>query len=144
MCAKMPYRCKECQNKVMCDYYRSRPQGFKSGNPVRDMEKAARWRERNPDKVRVIRRNARAKRMNAPGTCTEKQWLDKASYYFYKCKWCGKQLDRNTCTVDHIIPLSKGGTNWVSNLVPACRPCNSSKQAKDWKQWLMSLGVSIT
>ena len=30
-------------------------------------------------------------------------------------------------TVDHVVPLFKGGSNFEGNLVPACRPCNNSK-----------------
>lgn len=45
----------------------------------------------------------------------------------YKCQYCGsnKQL-----TVDHIIPLSKGGTNEIDNLITSCRYCNSKKHDK--------------
>jgi len=48
------------------------------------------------------------------------------------CGYCGK-----TCkpTLDHFIPLSRGGSNCLSNLVPACRECNSSKRANDPKEW---------
>ena len=36
---------------------------------------------------------------------------------------------------DHVIPISKGGTHVLSNLVPACRACNFSKRAKDAETW---------
>jgi len=35
-------------------------------------------------------------------------------------------------TVEHIIPLSKGGTNYIDNIVPACRFCNLSKNNRIW------------
>jgi 5-methylcytosine-specific restriction endonuclease McrA len=38
-------------------------------------------------------------------------------------------------TVDHVIPLSRGGTNFEGNLVPACRSCNSSKGTKFLIEW---------
>jgi 5-methylcytosine-specific restriction endonuclease McrA len=39
------------------------------------------------------------------------------------CHYCGGP---GGC-IDHVVPLSKGGTNDTSNLVPCCRPCNSRK-----------------
>lgn len=44
---------------------------------------------------------------------------------------CALQGDRCThwaTTWDHIVPISRGGTNSHDNLQPACRPCNSSKK----------------
>lgn len=54
------------------------------------------------------------------------------------CHWCGKRLTmrpnaRGALTVDHLIPLSRGGTHKRSNLVPACRDCNQQKGAHLWK-----------
>lgn len=40
------------------------------------------------------------------------------------CRWC--TTERST-TVDHVHPLSRGGTNHPLNLVGACEPCNSTK-----------------
>lgn len=39
---------------------------------------------------------------------------------------CGRAAD----SVDHVIPLVRGGTNYEGNLAPCCRPCNSSKHVK--------------
>ena len=38
-------------------------------------------------------------------------------------------------TVDHVVPLIRGGTNHRDNLVPCCRPCNSSKRDKLLNEW---------
>lgn len=43
------------------------------------------------------------------------------------CACCGKQLTERTMTVDHMIPLSRGGSNDISNLAPLCKPCNRIK-----------------
>lgn len=42
----------------------------------------------------------------------------------FKCKNCGIHTD---LTIDHIIPLSKGGTNEDDNLQVLCRSCNARK-----------------
>ena len=44
-----------------------------------------------------------------------------------KCGICGKPIKFSDMTIDHKIPLSKGGTNEFSNLQPACLICNMLK-----------------
>lgn len=53
----------------------------------------------------------------------------------YRCAYCGFRLK---LTLDHVVPVSKGGRDIESNLVPACQSCNSSKGAKDVDEWTMS------
>lgn len=43
------------------------------------------------------------------------------------CQWCGIRLGSDSATTDHIIPLSKGGTNEWKNLCLACVGCNTDK-----------------
>ena len=47
------------------------------------------------------------------------------------CTYCPNQ----PTTVDHVVPLALGGTNFEGNLVPACRPCNSSKSGLLLAEW---------
>ncbi len=44
-----------------------------------------------------------------------------------RCHWCRAPLDLEESTVDHLIPLSRGGANRDDNLVLACKPCNHSR-----------------
>ncbi len=46
----------------------------------------------------------------------------------YKCRSCGKTNRQTTLTVDHIIPLAKGGSNDMSNLQTLCENCNRRKK----------------
>lgn len=43
------------------------------------------------------------------------------------CHWCGGALTIEQGTVDHVIPLSKGGLNARNNYVLACQPCNNGR-----------------
>lgn len=57
------------------------------------------------------------------------------------CHYCGVAFDsldgaRNRATVDHKIPKSKGGTNALENLLPACNVCNSIKESHSY-QWML-------
>lgn len=47
----------------------------------------------------------------------------------HTCRYCGAQAPDVPLTVDHVIPVALGGTNDPSNLVTACRDCNSGKAA---------------
>lgn len=44
-----------------------------------------------------------------------------------RCCTCNKKLTDKTMTVEHIIPISRGGTNDIKNLIPLCGECNRMK-----------------
>ncbi|MEN9791425.1 MAG: hypothetical protein RLZZ63_1083 [Gemmatimonadota bacterium] len=44
-----------------------------------------------------------------------------------RCVYCGTGLGLEHATLDHVIPLSRGGTHHPGNLVAACQPCNQLK-----------------
>jgi 5-methylcytosine-specific restriction endonuclease McrA len=45
----------------------------------------------------------------------------------YVCQYCHTKLDKKDCTLDHVLPTSKGGKSTFENTVTACSPCNSNK-----------------
>ena len=47
----------------------------------------------------------------------------------FRCQYCGATAEQSRLEVDHIVPVSKGGTNDPDNLVTACHECNSGKRA---------------
>lgn len=51
------------------------------------------------------------------------------------CLYCGQQAK---ITIDHILPIARGGAHSIGNLAPACQPCNSSKGAKTITEWKMA------
>lgn len=55
---------------------------------------------------------------------TADQWATIKARYQQRCVYCAKKTD---LTMDHIIPLSKGGQHTMENILPACRSCNSRK-----------------
>jgi len=48
----------------------------------------------------------------------------------FTCKYCGRQSDEVKLVIDHIDPVSKGGTNDETNLITSCETCNQGKAAK--------------
>lgn len=63
----------------------------------------------------------------------QEQWDELLERTGYQCLCCGSQ-DRIEC--DHIVPVSKDGTNDIANLQPLCRSCNSSKGARHQMNYL--------
>lgn len=45
----------------------------------------------------------------------------------YTCQYCGTGVNKRTATLDHVLPVSKGGKSVFENSVTACSPCNSKK-----------------
>lgn len=60
-------------------------------------------------------------------TFTEEKRLRVYHNYGGKCAYCSKHLDVCFFTIDHVIPLAKGGTNEYANLALACLRCNQDK-----------------
>lgn len=59
---------------------------------------------------------------------------------FEECIYCGAT---ESLTFDHLIPTSEGGPDIISNQVPACQSCNSSKGARDVIEWYQERDTSI-
>jgi 5-methylcytosine-specific restriction endonuclease McrA len=64
--------------------------------------------------------------MQAVGCYTTQEWITLREQYDNRCLRCGRhqsELNR-VLEQDHVIPLSKGGTNWITNIQPLCHDCN--------------------
>lgn len=46
------------------------------------------------------------------------------------CHYCGRQVGAKALTMDHVVPLIRGGRSNKGNLVPACKDCNTEKKHK--------------
>ncbi len=58
------------------------------------------------------------------------------------CHYCGKQVPPKELTLDHVVPLVRGGHSTKGNCVPACKECNSKKQHMlpiEWDEYLNKL-----
>jgi 5-methylcytosine-specific restriction endonuclease McrA len=60
-----------------------------------------------------------------------------------RCHYCHRGISPRELTMDHIVPLSRGGTSSRSNVVPCCKGCNSRKKhllPVEWQAYLDELG----
>lgn len=125
--------------KLWTEYY----QANKDKLNARSRERYYFLKESKPDLLRKWNKNGRKKyrktsngslvhrldsqRRRSLGTINKKEWLEKLESFGGKCVNCGSS---EKITIDHIIPVSKGGTNDTNNLQPLCSHCNSSKGTK--------------
>lgn len=103
-------------------------------NPVRD--RVRRWQRSNPDRVaqhRIARQ--RLKRAAGADALTPRQWRQILALFDYRCAYCWRKLSRPT--LDHLTPLSRGGSHIASNAVPACSRCNHRKYNRTLLEYLL-------
>lgn len=148
------YKCKECQRAWNRQCYLKEPQKAKdkaaqwaARNPARrrairlDWDRchveqkriyARRWRsEINPERSRVLNLLG-AHRRRISGRVTAQQWRLLVQLARGCCVYCGKL---SKLTLDHLVSVKNGGLTCWENCVPACRSCNSSKNASDGPDW---------
>lgn len=53
----------------------------------------------------------------------------------YTCGYCGKKCNKHELTIDHILPISKGGKTTFQNCMTCCKKCNLEKGNKDISQY---------
>ena len=103
-------------------------------DPQRHVEVSTAWRKANPEKVRASVRNRTALRKAAEGTHTAQEIIELLDRQNWECAECGVSLKEKR-HIDHIVPLSRGGPNYISNLQGLCPTCNCSKNARTPEEW---------
>lgn len=99
----------------------------------------AEYMKKNPEKRRLSTAKRRAlKYGNTPldEMLTSTEWLAILAEANGHCAYCDKEAK---LTLDHVIPLSKGGKHSKDNVVPACGHCNDSKGIKTLEEWVSSV-----
>jgi len=77
-------------------------------------------------KARELRKTRWWQRKTAPGLC----------------HYCGKHVPFKDITMDHLVPLARGGRSTKDNLVPSCKECNNLKRTMlplEWEEYLEKL-----
>jgi 5-methylcytosine-specific restriction endonuclease McrA len=105
---------------------------WRQNNPEKSRDYTKVFRQKNPEISKVLLHRRRARLASAKNYLITK--TDIRSMLQKPCIYCGAKSTH----IDHVIPLSRGGSNSVGNLAPACQTCNLSKGPKlimEWKIW---------
>jgi len=102
----------------------------KNINKVKEQDKKRmkEWVKKNPGRHRANCAKHYGLELAAEGPYTGDQWQKLLSLCGNKCLKCGAT---DNIEADHIIPLSKGGSNMIDNIQPLCKSCNCSKYNVD-------------
>jgi 5-methylcytosine-specific restriction endonuclease McrA len=150
------------------DRAKARSKAHYEANKQLYIDRATNWSKNNPDKMQQIRAKTRLKHKDKHAYLIKQWGINnkelKRSYlqkrralqkqngvfavtkkeliklYNNPCFYCGS---REKITIDHIIPIIKGGTHGVGNLTSACKACNSSKNddfLTVWKKRKTNIG----
>lgn len=126
-------------------------------DPAQGRANSLAWRLANPEKAKAIRERSyysdiahsrlmgqaseqrrRAVRRSAPGRGVSKEvWLGVCELFDGVCAYC---LTAKATSMDHVVPMAKGGAHDVDNIVPACKSCNSRKGVKSILEFAMRGG----
>ena len=80
------------------------------------------WYDLHPDPAHVKRERERARELRRTG------WW-RAQIARGVCHYCGRQVGAANLTLDHVVPVARGGTSTRGNCVPCCFDCNAKKGA---------------
>lgn len=86
----------------------------------------------------------RVRKVNNGGTYTIAEWEQLKNKFKYTCPFCFRKEPEIKLTVDHILPVSLGGSNDITNIQPLCGSCNSRKRTKEIRFYpIEQLGLVI-
>lgn len=112
-------------------YYRNNEEKIKAA--------VSKYRRDNKEKVKTWTRQYRARRKGAIGSHNQEDVELLYERQKMLCASCAKHI-KNGYHVDHIVPLSKGGTDNPDNIQLLCPSCNCSKQDKTPQEWAAENG----
>jgi 5-methylcytosine-specific restriction endonuclease McrA len=117
------------------DKGRAAQQRYFDKNKEAAYARASKWSKDNPESGRASVRNRRAKIKSSDGQHTAADIERIGSEQGWKCAFCFKDISGGY-HVDHVVPISKGGSNSEWNLHLTCQTCNLKKAAKSMKVFL--------
>ena len=93
------------------------------------------YNKKNPEKKRASKQKRKTRKTNAGGSFTAQEFQNLIILYNNCCAYCDISFLITKIHADHIVPISKGGTSNIDNIIPACSHCNLSKGNKDVDIW---------
>jgi len=107
---------------------RERNRQYKRAAQLRDAAKLnaqkAAYHAAHPEYKRAKDHAYRARSQAAVGRFTAREWRELQERHGNVCAYCGRPAPLEA---DHRVPLARGGTSFIENVLPACRSCNGRK-----------------
>lgn len=137
--------CRECRRLANKRWAAKQPagtlatmnRGYRAANP--DRVKAWNKAQYERDKVKLLAKTRRRQYRRLEGAFTDDEWWECKRDFGWQCAYCRADVG-DELTMDHVTSLAAGGSHDATNIVPACRSCNSSKQDKPLLVWLATGG----
>lgn len=145
-------KCKSCCVKNAKEWRKENPEQFKISNrsykrkskylpkharhqqTYRENGNLKKWQQNNKDKLKIYRLS----RAHKKHTITDDQWKSCLDYFDQSCAYCGMKNDEHKILFNerlHMEHVDHKGKNDLSNCIPSCKSCNSSKGEKSLTDW---------
>jgi 5-methylcytosine-specific restriction endonuclease McrA len=119
--------------------YRETKKEWVRANPLKTAAKQKKWRKGKSDLIAAYSHVRRARKRGAVGTYTPADVQNIRKLQRDRCALCSVKL-HGAGHVDHIIALSRGGSNSKENLQLLCAPCNYAKGPRDQIDFVRQMG----
>ena len=107
-------------------------------NAARMNAQKAAYLASHPEVKRAKDQAYRARKIAAAGSFTGAEWHEMLERYGNACAYCGAP---GPLEADHRVPLARGGTNFIDNILPACRSCNGRKHRMTEEEFRLRLAA---
>jgi 5-methylcytosine-specific restriction endonuclease McrA len=140
---KQCFRCKEVKPLTQFNNIEKNTVDGKDGRCIACTRLIGRqWYQEHPESAKHAARVRRARMQNvAIRSFTVAQWHLLQRLYDYRCAYCGERSDK--LTQDHVMPISRKGNHSISNIVPACSRCNTSKNDRTPEEAGMTFAIKV-
>jgi 5-methylcytosine-specific restriction endonuclease McrA len=147
--------CKECLKQISREYHANNrdkrikyKKEYNANNRDKINKQVREYRKTEKGKLmrKINTQNRRYKKKynTNPGDILTKEQIEYLAEVYTHCAYCNTELTSDNTHIDHIHPLSKGGSHSIDNVVLACKECNIKKKAKPLDQWLDETGYTIS